>query len=99
MERPLNDRVRFWLTTLLGIVTVCAGGAFIYKVVEFITSLEDLNILGFAVAPLANYFCVAGGFFSLLIWAFLSGQFSDPEQAKLDFLADQERYDREESMP
>lgn len=90
-------RFRVGLTIFLGAASVLGGGFFILKLVEFINSLEDKSILGFAIAPLVNYSLVAAGFFALLIWAFLAGQFSHVEETKADFLADQERYDKEDS--
>lgn len=89
-------RFRVGLTIFLGGASILGGGFFILKLVEFINSLEDKSILGFAVEPLVNYSLVAAGFFALLIWAFLSGQFSHVEETKVDFLEEQERYDRED---
>ena len=96
MAKALRDKVRIGLTAFLGTVSVLAGIGFLVKLYEFWVSLEDKDIVGFAIAPLANYFLVAGGFLALLIWAFLSGQFSDTEKAKTDLLEEQERMDAED---
>lgn len=96
MGRPVADRARRGLTVFLAVVTVLAGAGFLVKLFEFFTSIEDASILGFAIAPLANYACVSGGFLALLLWAFLSGQFSDTERTKIEFLEEQERMDRED---
>ena len=95
MKAPKN-KVQFFLVAFLGLASLLAGCGFLYKLFEFFLSIDDPDILGFAIAPLANYFLVAGGFFALLIWAFLSGQFSDIERAKHDLLKDQEQMDAED---
>ncbi|KAA3604942.1 MAG: cbb3-type cytochrome oxidase assembly protein CcoS [Planctomycetota bacterium] len=92
----VNDRFRIGLTIFFGTVSILAGGGFLYKLYEFFMSIDDKNIIGFAIAPLVNYVLVAGGFLALLVWAFLSGQFSDIEKPKIDLLIDQEKYDRED---
>lgn len=94
--RTLRNRLRTGLVIFFGAAALFAGFGFLVKLYEFFTSLEDPDILGFAVAPLVNYALVAGGFLALLVWAFLSGQFSHVEQTKHDLLEDQERYDRED---
>ncbi len=93
VETARSRRLRTSLTIFFAVVSAGAGLGFLVKLAEFLLSLDDPDILGFAVAPLANYFCVAGGFLALLIWAFLSGHFSNIEQPKHDLLRDQELLD------
>lgn len=90
------SKFKIALVVFFGAASLFAGLGFLVKLYEFFVSLEDKSILGFAIAPLANYCLAAGGFLALLIWAFLSGQFSNIEQAKFDLLEDQERFDRED---
>lgn len=93
----MNDKqLRFWVSLVLGVLCFTAGTLFLSKVFEFALSLTDMKLFGFAVMPLINYTMVALGFLALLVWAFLSGQFSDVERTKVEFLDDQERFDRED---
>ena len=93
----MKKKLQLALVWFFGGASLFAGLGFLYKLYEFFISLDDKSILGFAIAPLANYALAAGGFLCLLVWAFLSGQFSNIEQAKFDLLADQERFDREDA--
>lgn len=92
----MKQKLRFALVIFFGAASLFAGIGFLVKLIEFLASVDDPDILGFAVAPLVNYFLVAGGFFSLLVWAFLAGQFSNIEKTKYELLEDQERFDRED---
>ncbi len=77
-------------------VTV-AGCMFTYKLFAFLKTIRRDELAGFAFDPILTYGIVAMGFLCLLAWAFMAGQFRDPERAKYDMLqrfAEQERTER-----
>jgi len=86
---------------------ITAGGMFCFKLHEFLRTIKRDELAGFAFDPIVIYGLVACGFFLLLVWAFLSGQFKDVERAKYEMferLAQQERdeglsFDRVEPDP
>ncbi|MFQ5748966.1 MAG: hypothetical protein ACE5H3_05845 [Planctomycetota bacterium] len=92
MKNPVRTAAIVFFTG----ASLFAGVGFLVKLYEFLVSIDDASIIGFAIAPLVNYALVACGFLALLVWAFLGGQFSDVEKTKYDFLEDQERFDRED---
>lgn len=93
-RRQMNTRSKrfMWISMIVGIVF--GGGAFVYKVVEFLFTLSSPETRGFAEVPVMVYFCVAGGWLCLLAWCFLTGKFKNNEQAKFDMLRMEEEYDR-----
>ena len=93
-RRQMNTRSKrfLWISMIVGIVF--GGGAFVYKVVEFLFTLSAPETRGFAEVPVMVYFCVAAGWLCLLGWCFLTGKFKNNEQAKFDMLRMEEEYDR-----
>jgi hypothetical protein len=85
-------RIICWVLTL---AMTISGVAFFTKIFRFSQTFwsEGAEMLGFALIPVTNYLCVAAGFFLLLIWAYLKGDFSDIERAKFELLEDDARYD------
>ncbi len=86
-------RVMLWI---FGFVVFSGGAAFFYKLYEFFLDLTDSDGLRFAGSHLLTYCLVAGGFLLLLAYAFMSGQFSDIEEAKYELMEMEIGYDREE---
>ncbi len=86
---------RGWLIFFGGIVLVAAL-CFVVKFYEFFYDLSRQEGFRFAGAHLATYLLVAGGFFLLLLYAFLKGHFSDIERPKLDLLERERRLDHDE---
>lgn len=87
-----RTRIVLWASMIGGIGA--AGVAFAYKVAEFIFTLTSTEVQGFADVPVTVYFVVAGGWLSLLLWCFLSGQFNDLEASKYTMLAQEEAYEQ-----
>jgi hypothetical protein len=87
-----RERRVLWICMIVG--TLAAGLGMAYKVAEFIFTLSSDEARGFADVPVTVYFFMAGGWFALLAWAFLSGQMTDAERAKYDLLAQEEEYER-----
>jgi hypothetical protein len=81
-----------WISMIIGIVF--GGGAFAYKIIEFLFTLSAPEARGFVEVPITVYFFVAGGWMCLLLWCFATGKFKDMEQAKLDMLEMEEEYER-----
>lgn len=80
---------RRWRFVHVFFVTVCviAGCMFFFKLHEFMRTIKRDELAGFAFDPILTYGFVAMGFFLLLVWALLSGQFKDVERAKHEMLA------------
>lgn len=75
------------------IVSLLAGCMFVFKLFEFLRTIERDELAGFAYDPIVVYGLVAMGFLLLLGWAYLSGQFRDIERPKYEMferLAEQE---------
>ena len=47
-----SNRVQIALVAFLGIASLLAGCGFLYKLFELFMSIDDPDILGFALAPL-----------------------------------------------
>jgi hypothetical protein len=86
------ERILLWAAMVIGIFA--AGVAFIYKIAEFIFTLNESSVQGFADVPVTIYFVVAAGWLSLLVWCFLSGQFKNVEEPKYEMLRLEEEYER-----
>lgn len=93
------ERMR-WRTTHVFFVTVCAiaGCMFFFKLHEFLRTIKRDELAGFAFDPILTYAFVAMGFFFLLVWAFLSGQFRDIERTKHDMLERFAQQERDEGL-
>ena len=81
-----------WISMIVG--TLAAGVAFVYKIAEFIFTLNSNDVKGFADVPVTVYFVVAAGWLCLLAWCFLTGKFKDIESAKWDMLKQESDYER-----
>jgi nitrogen fixation-related uncharacterized protein len=68
------------------IVCIVAGSMFVFKLHEFLRTIKKDELAGFAFDPILTYGFVAIGFFLLLVWAFLTGQFKDVERTKHEML-------------
>jgi hypothetical protein len=95
MRRFFNlerERRLLWVTMLVGVVF--GGGAFAYKVSEFVFTINSPAAKGFADVPVAVYFFVAGGWLLLLLWSFMTGKFDNLEESKFEMLRMEEEYER-----
>lgn len=95
-SNPNSRGERFrWRATHIFFTTVCliAGCMFFFKLHEFLRTIKRDELAGFAFDPIMIYGFVALGFFLLLVWAFLSGQFKDIEKTKHEMI---ERFDQQE---
>lgn len=89
---PRPERVLLWVAMVGGIFA--AGIAFVYKIAEFIFTLNSSSVQGFADVPVTIYFVVAAGWLLLLVWCFLSGKFTNVEEPKYEMLRMEEEYER-----
>lgn len=89
-----SPRTRMLLLVSMILGTAAAGLAFVYKMAEFIFTLESDAVQGFADVPVTAYFVVASGWLCLLVWSFLTGQFEGIEDAKCEMLELEEAYER-----
>lgn len=87
-----GGRKLLWVAMILGLLG--AGTAFVFKLVEFVLTLDSDEVQGFADVPVTTYFFVAGGWLCLLVWCFATGKFKNLEQPKMDMLAMEEEYER-----
>ena len=74
------------MLVIFSIVILGAAVAFGIKLFEFFSDFLDKGGIGFAGSHLLTYVLVAGGFLLLLLFALLSGHFSDIEQPKFDLI-------------
>lgn len=93
-EDALSKKARVVLYAVIGVGVLAAGVAFVYKIAEFMFTLNSSEVQGFADVPVTVYFVVAGGWMALLVWAYLSGQFTDVERVKLAMLEKEAEYER-----
>lgn len=79
---------RWFVNVFSAVLVLVAGSAFLMKLVEFFTiaTTDGSDALASFLIPVLNYLLVAGGFFCLFFWAYLSGQFRDIEAAKYRML-------------
>jgi len=91
--RARQERVALWVAMIAGVGL--AGVAFIYKIAEFIFTLNSNEVQGFADVPVTIYFVVAAGWLCLLVWCFVGGQFTNVEQSKFEMLEMEEAYERQ----
>ncbi|HGY92985.1 MAG TPA: hypothetical protein ENK43_17615 [Planctomycetes bacterium] len=95
-ESVASRKVERFMMRLFGVVVVCSGAAFVFKLYEFFADLTNREGLHFAGAHLLTYVLVAGGFALLLIYGFMKGQFTDIEKPKFEMLEKEIEYDRQE---
>jgi len=95
---PTSRRARWFLWLFSVAMVLTAGSAFVFKLIEFFVTAtqQGSDALASFLIPLLNYLLVAGGFFCLFLWAWLSGQLRDVESAKYRMLELQRRFDANE---
>ena len=86
------ERILMWAAMIGGIAA--SGIAFVYKISEFIFTLNESTVQGFADVPVTVYFVVAAGWLLLLIWCFITGKFTNVEEPKYEMLRMEEEYER-----
>ena len=93
-----SPRARRFLWVFSVTMVAIAGSAFVFKLVEFITTATTggPDALGSFLIPVLNYLLVAAGFFCLFLWAYFTGQFRDLEAPKYRMLEMQDEIDRME---
>jgi hypothetical protein len=94
-NRSRVRRVALLTTTIIAM----AGAGFVFKLYEFVQSLDDSAAMGFAIVPLASYFLTGAGFLMLLIWSATRGAFQDVEAPKYRMMELEQNYAREEGDP
>ena len=96
---PSTERVRWRaMHVFFVIISLVSGAMFFFKLHEFLSTIKRDELAGFAFDPILTYGFVALGFFCLLVWAFMSGQFKDIEKTKHDMLDRVWRQEREEGL-
>ncbi len=78
----IPDKAPRWLLITFIVVVGIAGYGFLFKLVEFAHTLNAAPDVSFALMPMVTYLAVAAGFFCLLGWATLTGQWKDIEGPK-----------------
>ncbi len=87
-----RGKILLWASMIGGILA--AGVAFVYKLAEFMFTLNSSSVQGFADVPVTVYFVVATGWLVLLAWSWYSGKFKDIESSKWDMLRQETEYER-----
>lgn len=94
-DTPQAARTSRPILVFFALAITAAGCMFTFKLFSFLSTIRRDDLAGFAFDPIVVYGFVALGFFFLLAWAFLSGQFRDVEQVKIDmvenFFAEEEQ--------
>jgi len=98
-RRNRGKRAPLWVIIFLVMTIVLAGLGFLLKLIEFISSWMQSDGTDFAIAPVAAYLAMAGGFICLFIWAWRKGQFRDIEAPKYRMLELQEEIDARGGRP
>ena len=94
MSRP-GATSRAMLIFLVTVIAL-AGAGFVFKLVEFIHTMQADASESFALMPVVTYLCVASGFFCLLLWSVFGGHFREMEKPKHAMLANEQDLDRRE---
>lgn len=96
-EPSARARAFLWLFSVAMVLT--AGTAFVMKLYEFFYTATHggSDALASFLIPVLNYLLVAAGFFSLFLWAYLTGQFRDLEAPKYRMLEIQREIDAREA--
>lgn len=84
--------------TFFVLAVLTAGCMFVFKLHEFLRTIKTDELAGFAFDPILVYGFVAMGFFCLLTWAYLTGQFKDIEKAKYEMLERFAQQERDEGL-
>jgi hypothetical protein len=74
------------------LVVVLAAGGFLFKLIEFASSLAKGDVINFAIVPVTVYLVVAAGFFFLFLWALMKGHLKNVEEPKYRMLEQEEEY-------
>ena len=94
-EKSRVRRVALFTTAIIAM----AGAGFVFKLYEFVQSLDDSAAMGFAIVPLASYFLTGAGFLMLLVWSATRGAFKDVEAPKYRMMEREQEYARDEGDP
>ncbi len=96
-EEP-SLKMRWFLWIFSVVLVLVAGSAFLFKLIEFYNTATTSgpSALGSFLIPVLNYLLVAGGFFCLFLWAYMTGQFRDMEAPKYRMLEMQAQIDHQE---
>jgi Na+/phosphate symporter len=73
-------------------VIVLSAFGFLFKLLEFVSSLAKGDVINFAIVPVTVYLIVALGFFSLFIWSIMKGHLKNVEEPKYRMLEMEEKY-------
>jgi nitrogen fixation-related uncharacterized protein len=96
--RPVSKARWRAVHIFFSLTCIVAGCMFVFKLHEFLRTLKTDELAGFAFDPILIYGFVAVGFFLLLMWAFLSGQFKDIEKTKHEMLERFFEQERQEGL-
>lgn len=89
-ESPRRRLVKTAIVWIMGAICVVSGAyGFAARFMSFILELGQKDGIAYSLVPIATYFFAAGGFFLMLVWAFLTGQLSDVEGPKRAMLEEQ----------
>lgn len=80
------------------LICLVAGTMFFFKLHEFLQTVKNDELAGFAFDPIMTYGFVAAGFFLLLLWAFFTGQFKDIESTKYEMMDRVQAQERAEGL-
>jgi hypothetical protein len=87
-----REKILLWVVMVVGIGL--SGIAFVYKIAEFIFTLNGTEVQGFAEVPVTVYFIVAAVWLALLVWCYVTKQFVDVERSKYEMLEMEAEYER-----
>ena len=85
MERTEYRRNPF-LSWFAFLVVIFAGLGFSYKLSQFIRTMVNKEVQGFALVPVTTYFVVGIGYLCLFVWSYLQGHYKDVEGPKYRLL-------------
>lgn len=91
---PADRGARLVIIWAMIVGVILSGLAFTYKVAEFMFTMSTPEFAGSFDVPIIVYFAVAAGWFTLLIWCFMTDRFKDMEKAKYEMIAKEEQYER-----
>jgi len=81
----MNRRSAIVFALTIGVMVI-AGGAFVYKMGEFATTIVKDDIAGFGVVAVTTYLIGMLPIVLVTMWAVLSGKFRDVERPKFRML-------------
>lgn len=84
---------------IMCVIVVLSGAyGFATRFMSFLYELAQEDGIAYSLVPVATYFFAAGGFFCILIWAFLTGHLSNVEQEKYRMLDEQLAFERQDRL-